>query len=115
LLSDETRHAVFRCHQHVRPCQRAAGPGAALVKAFFPVLLLFTLAGCNPVLDAPAKPASSAASGKPLPYAPPPPPLPDEVGACAADVRQCPDGSFVSRSPATSCRFDPCPGETPNQ
>ena len=85
------------------------------MKAFLSALMLFTLAACNPVLDTPTKPASRASSGKPLPYAPPPPALPDEVGACAADVRQCPDGSFVSRNPATSCSFDPCPGESPNK
>ena len=46
-----------------------------------------------------------------LPPAPPPPPLPEEGGACAADVRQCPDGSFVSRDPAQGCAFKACPGE----
>ena len=48
----------------------------------------------------------------PLPVAPPPPPPPmqDEGGACAADVNQCPDGSFVSRNAAQGCAFDPCPG-----
>jgi hypothetical protein len=86
-----------------------------MMKVFLAALLLVTLAACNPVLDTPAKPASSATSGKPLPYAPPPPPLPDEGGVCAADVRQCPDGSFVSRSPAASCSFDPCPGDPPNK
>jgi len=29
---------------------------------------------------------------------------------CTADVRQCPDGSFVSRNPANGCAFDSCPG-----
>jgi hypothetical protein len=81
------------------------------VNVFLSVLLLFTLAACNPVLDTPTRPSS----GKPLPYAPPPPPLPDEVGACAAVVRQCQDGSFVSRNPDLSCSFDPCPGESPNK
>jgi hypothetical protein len=82
-----------------------------MMKAFLAALLIFTLSACNPVLDAPATPAARAASGKPLPYAPPPPPLPEEGIACAADVKQCPDGSFVSRNPATSCSFDRCPGE----
>jgi hypothetical protein len=82
-----------------------------MMKVFLAALLLVTLAACNPVLDGTAKPASSATSGKPLPYAPPPPPLPDEGVACAVDVRPCPDGSFVSRDPATSCSFDPCPGK----
>jgi hypothetical protein len=82
-----------------------------MMKVFLAALLLVTLAACNPVLDGTTKPASSATAGKPLPYAPPPPPLPDEVVACAADVKPCPDGSFVSRDPATSCSFDPCPGK----
>ncbi len=86
-----------------------------MLKGLLATLLLLTLAACNTVLDAPAKPESSATSGKPLPYAPPPPPLPDEGGACAADVRQCPDGSFVSRNPAASCSLRPVPGRTPNQ
>jgi hypothetical protein len=40
--------------------------------------------------------------------------LPGEGVACAADVRQCNDGSFVSRNPDSDCKFDPCPGE-PNK
>ncbi|MBI1285360.1 MAG: hypothetical protein GC183_13670 [Thiobacillus sp.] len=85
------------------------------MKAFLSILVLFALAACNPVLDTPTKPAPRANSGKPLPYAPPPPPLPDEGVACAADVRQCPDGSFVSRKPDLSCSFNPCPGDSPNK
>lgn len=85
------------------------------MKTVVALLLLFPLAACNPVMDRPARPASGAASDPPLPYAPPPPPLPDGERACAAEVRQCPDGSFVSRTPATSCSFDPCPGEPPDQ
>jgi hypothetical protein len=85
------------------------------MKAPFAAVLLLTLTACNPVMDTSAKPASRTTTGKPLPYAPPPPPLPDEGVACAADVRQCPDGSFVSRNPAASCSFDPCPGEPPNK
>jgi hypothetical protein len=49
-------------------------------------------------------------AGKPLPVAPPPPPMSDEGIFCTADVKQCPDGSFVSRNPANGCAFDPCPG-----
>lgn len=48
-----------------------------------------------------------------LPPAPPPPPLPEHTVACAADVKQCADGSFVSRNPARDCAFDACPRETP--
>jgi hypothetical protein len=47
-----------------------------------------------------------------LPPAPPPPPMPEAGGACAADVKQCPDGSFVSRNPAKDCAFDSCPAAT---
>ena len=28
---------------------------------------------------------------------------------CTADVKQCADGSFVSRDPENGCAFDPCP------
>lgn len=51
------------------------------------------------------------AAPRKLPPAPPPPAMQEEGGACAADVRQCPDGSFVSRNPAKACAFDACPGE----
>jgi hypothetical protein len=53
-----------------------------------------------------------ARSIKALPFAPPPPPLSDEGGACSADVKQCADGSYVSRNPARDCAFNACPGET---
>ena len=36
-----------------------------------------------------------------------------EMPACLADVKLCPDGSFVARNPA-NCRFNPCPGPTKN-
>jgi hypothetical protein len=42
---------------------------------------------------------------------PPPPPLADEGMACPADVKQCADGSFVSRT-APRCAFAACPGES---
>lgn len=35
----------------------------------------------------------------------------DEMKLCTADVKQCPDGSFVARDPAKNCQFKPCPGE----
>ena len=60
-----------------------------MMKVLLAALLLFTLAACSPVLNNPAKPASSATSGKPLPYAPPPPRLPDEVVA-AVDLAVTP-------------------------
>ena len=30
---------------------------------------------------------------------------------CAADVKQCPSGTFVSRDPENDCEFKPCPDE----
>jgi hypothetical protein len=50
---------------------------------------------------------------KPSPIASPPPPTPGDAIVCPADVRQCPDGSYVSRDPARGCAFNACPGETP--
>jgi hypothetical protein len=82
------------------------------MKALFAAVLLLILTACNPVLGPSAKPVSKSTTGEPLPYAPPPPPLADEGVACAADVRQCKHGSFVSRNPDSGCEFDPCPGET---
>merc|ERR1719181_2362592 len=32
----------------------------------------------------------------------------DTVMMCAADVKQCPDGTFVSRCPKMHCHFKPC-------
>jgi endonuclease YncB( thermonuclease family) len=32
---------------------------------------------------------------------------------CTMDAKQCPDGSFVSRT-GPNCEFAPCPGESPN-
>jgi hypothetical protein len=54
--------------------------------------------------------ACGTGAGKPLPAAPPPPLLSGEGIVCAADVKPCPDGSFVSRNPANGCAFDACPG-----
>jgi len=81
-------------------------------------VLLFTLSGCGLTgADPAARPASRSAAGKPLPPvppAPPPPPLPDAGGACAADVKQCADGSYVGRNPDNGCAFDACPGANNN-
>ena len=41
---------------------------------------------------------------------PPPPPMSDDPIVCAADVKQCPDSTYVSRNPANGCAFDLCPG-----
>ncbi len=32
---------------------------------------------------------------------------------CAADVKQCPDGSYASRNPNANCEFNPCPVPVP--
>jgi hypothetical protein len=74
-------------------------------------MLLASLAACSSGgADTAVKPVASPKAGKLLPYAPPPPPMPETGIACAADVRQCPDGSFVSRNPDHACAFAPCPG-----
>ena len=84
------------------------------MKALAAVLLL-ALSACGSVgADSAAKPAPRPATGKPLPPAPPPPPMTDDGGACAADVKQCPDGRYVSRNPEKDCAFDACPGANNN-
>jgi len=81
------------------------------MKRLAAVLLLAMLGACTSGgADTVAQPANPPQAGKPLPAAPPPPPMSDEGIFCAADVKQCPDGSFVSRNPANGCAFDPCPG-----
>lgn len=56
-------------------------------------------------------PQAPATSGKPLPEAPPPPALQEEDRlVCPADVKECPDGSFVSRT-GPRCEFAACPEE----
>ncbi len=83
-----------------------------MIKLFSAALLLLALTACNSTgVDAETRPASKPAAGKTLPVAPPPPPMQEEAGSCVADVKQCADGSFVSRNPANNCVFNPCPGE----
>ena len=85
------------------------------MRALAAAVLLFTLSGCGLAgADPAAKPAPRPAAGKPLPPAPPPPPLLDADGACAADVKQCADGSYVGRNPDKGCAFDACPGANNN-
>jgi len=74
------------------------------MKALIGMVCLLALGACNAGTTAPSP------SRPPLPAAPPPP-MPDEVGLCPADVNQCTDGSYVSRNPARGCAFNPCPGE----
>jgi hypothetical protein len=71
--------------------------------------LLLTLAACGTTLPAGTTSGYPEANKKPAPAGPPPPPMPDEPIVCPTDVRQCPDGSFVSRDPANECVFDGCP------
>ncbi len=81
------------------------------MKRLVAVLLLATLGACSSGgADTVVQPANSPQAGKPLPAAPPPPPMPEEGIMCPADVRLCPDGSTVSRDPAKACAFKPCPG-----
>lgn len=75
-----------------------------MTKALAAAALLLMLGACGTIAVQPV-------TGKLVPAGPPPPPMPDEGIACAADVRQCPDGSYVSRNPANNCTFDLCPGE----
>ena len=75
------------------------------------VLLAVTLGGCgatSATQPSPNPQPPSAAAPAPVP---PPPPLEEDVKLCPADVKRCPDGSWVSRNPARDCAFDPCPGE----
>ena len=72
--------------------------------------LLLMLGACG---AAPGQPGSQPARA--LPPAPPPPSLPDQTVMCPADVKQCADGSFVSRNPAMDCVFNSCPGASTNK
>jgi len=74
-----------------------------VIKVLIAASLLLMLAACS--TPYPAQPVA----GKPSPAGPPPPPMPDDPIVCPADVRQCPDGSYVSRKPANGCAFGPCP------
>jgi len=56
------------------------------------VVLSVIATGCSPVV-------SPEPNGTPA------------ADVCAADVKQCPDGSFVSRDPDDGCEFRPCPSD----
>lgn len=75
------------------------------MRALAAMALLLAVAGCGASQLTPPH-------TRELPPAPPPPALPRDTIVCPADVRQCPDGRFVSRNPARGCAFDACPGET---
>lgn len=84
-----------------------------MIKILTAALLLVSLTACNSNgADSGTQPAAKAATGRTLPAAPPPPEMKEEMGACIADVKQCADGSFVSRDAAKNCAFKPCPGES---
>jgi hypothetical protein len=78
-----------------------------MIKALATAAMLLMLGACSAI---PVQPAA----GKPSPAGPPPPPMPDGAIVCPTDVRQCPDGRFVSRNPANDCAFDACPGAGSN-
>lgn len=83
-----------------------------MIKTLTAALLLLTLAACNSNgVASGTQPAAKHATGKTLPAAPPPPQVQEEAASCIADVKQCADGSFVSRNPTNNCAFNPCPGE----
>ncbi len=63
---------------------------------------LLALAGCQGL--APTQ------SVKPSPAGPPPPPPTADMVMCPADVKTCPDGSYVSRT-GPRCEFAACPAE----
>lgn len=79
-----------------------------VIKRLSALALLLMLGACGP--GAPVSPPSPAT--QPPPAAPPPPPMPGDDVVCPADVKECPDGSYVSRDPARRCAFNPCPGES---
>jgi hypothetical protein len=72
------------------------------MRALVAAMLLASLGACSS--------GGADTAVKPLPYAPPPPPMPEAGIACPTDVRQCPDGSYVGRIPNPACAFAPCPG-----
>ena len=83
------------------------------MKVLVAAVMLLSLAGCGSTGADTPKPARTPASGKAaLPIAPPPPLLADDPIVCTADVKQCADGSYVSRNPNKGCAFARCPGET---
>lgn len=70
--------------------------------------MAITLVACS----SPGMPSAPPAGKAALPEAPPPPLVADDAIVCPADVKACPDGSFVSRNPDQGCAFARCPGET---
>jgi len=80
------------------------------MKARIAVVLLASLAACSSTGMGPDSVASRPVTAQPLPFAPPPPPMPEEGRMCAQDVRMCADGGTVSRNPDNGCAFDACTG-----
>jgi hypothetical protein len=83
-------------------------------RALVMTLLMLALTGCGSASEAARQPAPAQGTAATVPAAPvpPPPPIPEEDAiVCPADVKLCPDGSYVARDPAKRCEFHPCPGE----
>ncbi|MHB1083487.1 MAG: hypothetical protein ACYCZA_01395 [Thiobacillus sp.] len=83
-----------------------------MMKALAAALSLAAMTACSSAgMDTAARPHPKTVSAKALPFAPPPPSIPEAVAVCAADVKQCANGSTVSRNTTLDCAFDRCPGE----
>jgi len=85
-----------------------------MIRSFSMTVLILMLTACGSASEAARQPVSRQGTAATIPAAPvpPPPPIPEEDAiVCPADVKLCPDGSYVSRTPARRCEFDPCPGE----
>ena len=65
---------------------------------------------CDEVVLAPVSGGGGGAKAPDI-SDPLPPPIVDgeDMVACAQDVGECTDGSFVSRDPGSGCEFEPCP------
>ena len=81
-----------------------------MIKFLLAAVMGLALAACSSPGTGPSKPSRGASGKAALPEAPPPPVVADAPIICTADVKQCPDGSYVSRNPDNGCAFNSCPG-----
>ncbi|NDP49031.1 MAG: hypothetical protein GZ085_11735 [Sulfuriferula multivorans] len=81
-----------------------------MIRVLAAAALAITLAACSAPES--LKPVRSSVGKVALPEAPPPPLVADDPIMCPADVKTCPDGSYVSRNSNKGCAFARCPGET---